>query len=954
MASFTEQATLKVADKSSAQLRKINAELKKLFATAKSLKSIKVDVKINTGNIGKATADIRKLHTELNKLKSLSRALRISVNTGGLAAANAQLARLRQQAARPITVRTQHRGGGGGPAGPGGPNRPSPRSGGAGPRRTPGSAFLGGIGGGIGIGLGRLNETFGLVAVAGYAAAKALRAVASAAEKRDRAELMVDATSSPRQRAVFDAADKAAAAAGEDKGALRYKKDQFKMFRSSVLGDVGNTGKPGDANYVDPKSEAGALERAERADILARELFKTVVPGMYARNPNLSQNEAQEELKKYAQTLGIMTQNIFEKNAQGQTVLSKEYRERVAPGLELGMKGAPDLTLGQIRTMAAAIKSLGYTATPQQIAEIMYNISSKGQRAGNEAYQMYKTGLGVTDVAKLNTAIEDLGLFIPGTAKRNPKSHKVIAGTGIPIEFNDPETGEPIKLGERPSEWWRQAMQSPEVQKRAKDMLVKQAVDSLPKGSTKAQKAKAVAEAENKYKEGEAVAVTDYINRALAGARGTALQGILDSILGGQIAKSGLAQAGEAPGWAELNRQMTEHWTVQASNLGTAVADAAGDLGKLAAESIGLANILRGMTNFVDQNPLMSGAIAIAIGTAVSAAVLIPMGRAAAALIRAAAVIGGGTAAAAGATGAVIGSVGRLGTIMRVGGTLMRVANGVGVALTAAEVTYYLATRSAEQAAKDMEQVNAAKELVRKQERAQAIEREQDLQKDTPQSEAQKTYMAEQAKVLEGLRVDIAKLNGILGATPVESVDPDSKMSTQAEVNAQIAKAVAEALAKGKPPEEKPKDRVKSTATERAEAAAAAAAAAKTATPPPAETKPPAVTPAMAAAAAPANVSALTNLIPQLIQSATSITTGASTLATSSGTFATVFSTGAKAIGDAGTTAANALSGQAPDIGAKIGAAAAKAISGAVSNLSISVNAKVNEGPNRGARPATQ
>jgi hypothetical protein len=43
MASFVEQATLKVVDQSSAQIAKINAELKKLFATAKSLKNVKVD-----------------------------------------------------------------------------------------------------------------------------------------------------------------------------------------------------------------------------------------------------------------------------------------------------------------------------------------------------------------------------------------------------------------------------------------------------------------------------------------------------------------------------------------------------------------------------------------------------------------------------------------------------------------------------------------------------------------------------------------------------------------------------------------------------------------------------------------------------------------------------------------------------------------------------------------------
>ena len=47
MATFTEQAVLQVKDAgATANIRKINAELKKLFATAKSLKSIKV-LKVN-------------------------------------------------------------------------------------------------------------------------------------------------------------------------------------------------------------------------------------------------------------------------------------------------------------------------------------------------------------------------------------------------------------------------------------------------------------------------------------------------------------------------------------------------------------------------------------------------------------------------------------------------------------------------------------------------------------------------------------------------------------------------------------------------------------------------------------------------------------------------------------------------------------------------------------------
>ena len=60
LASFTEQAVLSVIDKSTPQLRKINAELARLAATVVvKLKSIKVDLGIRDSGLSKAQADIR-------------------------------------------------------------------------------------------------------------------------------------------------------------------------------------------------------------------------------------------------------------------------------------------------------------------------------------------------------------------------------------------------------------------------------------------------------------------------------------------------------------------------------------------------------------------------------------------------------------------------------------------------------------------------------------------------------------------------------------------------------------------------------------------------------------------------------------------------------------------------------------------------------------------------------
>ena len=54
MASFTEQATLIVRDKSTSEINKINAALKKLFATANQLKSLKIDLGLNARGLTQA------------------------------------------------------------------------------------------------------------------------------------------------------------------------------------------------------------------------------------------------------------------------------------------------------------------------------------------------------------------------------------------------------------------------------------------------------------------------------------------------------------------------------------------------------------------------------------------------------------------------------------------------------------------------------------------------------------------------------------------------------------------------------------------------------------------------------------------------------------------------------------------------------------------------------------
>src|SRR5262245_677867 len=102
MANFTEQATLKVIDRSSATIRKINAELSKLQRTARSIKSTTINIRVNTGNLQAANRQLNTLAQTMRRVGRLRAS--VQVNTAGLQAANNQIARLRAQSARSIII----------------------------------------------------------------------------------------------------------------------------------------------------------------------------------------------------------------------------------------------------------------------------------------------------------------------------------------------------------------------------------------------------------------------------------------------------------------------------------------------------------------------------------------------------------------------------------------------------------------------------------------------------------------------------------------------------------------------------------------------------------------------------------------------------------------------------------------------------------------------------------
>src|SRR5262245_15256803 len=121
MASFVEQATLRVNDQSSAAIRKINAELRQMQALANSLRNIRINIRINTGQLQAANQQLNALAHNLRQASRIQ--ITPQVNTAGLQRAQRQLSALRTAAARPITVTTAVTGGLGGPPAPPTPGR---------------------------------------------------------------------------------------------------------------------------------------------------------------------------------------------------------------------------------------------------------------------------------------------------------------------------------------------------------------------------------------------------------------------------------------------------------------------------------------------------------------------------------------------------------------------------------------------------------------------------------------------------------------------------------------------------------------------------------------------------------------------------------------------------------------------------------------------------------------
>lgn len=593
MATFTEQATLKVVDQSSAQIKKINAELKALFATARSLKSTSINLRVNATGLRQAATAANQLAAAMRRLQTAAGSAQVRVNLTQLNAAMARLQRLRQLAAQPITVAVHGGGrapGGRGGAGPGGGVQPFGGRGIFGPR-TPPSAFAYGLGAGVGGGLGssisRLAGSFGVLSASAYAAGAALNSIAQNAATRDRTNLQAAVAASEAQRKIF-----AAAGEPEGLGRIRFTQDERSRFRQSLLGDIQGT----------------ETERAYGAVAVADMLERQVLPRMFAQAPGKTRDEVLDGFRKLVQAMNLGSTDIAKTNLKTGKMEFTAEGARVLTGMQMAMAADPDLTPQLIKTVMANLKSAAYTLSERGLATVLYNAGNRGQRAANETFRAIAGTSGGVDVKALNESLVNMGLL--QDVKRKPTKRgtgTVIAGSGTPVDAD--------LLRADPSVWFDKNV-TPLIRSYYASQLSARA-DAAEKAAKEAglppERVKAVREEAAQAL--SATEITQYVDKFFSGMSAAGRQGITDMITGFQQNQSTLAQA-ELAMQQNVNTAVAASWAAAAESVKTAWTDAAAGVGEKIAQSINLSQILGDLAQTMRDHPITTVATSLGVAAA--------------------------------------------------------------------------------------------------------------------------------------------------------------------------------------------------------------------------------------------------------------------------------------------------------------------------------------------------
>ncbi|TAV48510.1 hypothetical protein ELI30_09455 [Rhizobium leguminosarum] len=530
MASFVEEATLSIDDKASGKVRSLNKDISNLIRNAKRLNGLKFDV----GGIKQAQSQVRSLGKSIN---ALPKSKTVTLTTRNVT----------QNVTRGPTT---GRGAGVPPVIPG-------RTGtGAAARSRRG--YAAGIGASMGIGGGvrvfaSAATGIGAMTSAAFLAAGALKKVAESAASRDRTSLLLEAGATPEQRAIIRGAG-----VPQGQGPIRLTQDERQKLTQSLLGDVQGT----------PQQKAISSVNIEA------QLEKTVLPRLFAQNPDKSREEVLGGLRTLVQGMNLASSEIVDSAG----TLTKDGL-RVLDAQMIAMSADPELTPQQIKTVLANLKTSAFQLDTEALARVFINAGSRGQRVGNETFRMQQAFQGQLDIKALNKALSVNGLLLD--AARNAKGN-VIAGTGHPVDEQ--------LLAESPATW-----------------VAKYIVAPMEKELAKITPEIAPTNAER----------VSYLNNALPGASSAAKQGLVDTVLGDAQMQASLDQA-RAVQSQDITKALADSWVAQTNNVATAFTDATASFGNSVAQFANAAGIFSSVADAIRGNPTATTAGAIggaALGT---------------------------------------------------------------------------------------------------------------------------------------------------------------------------------------------------------------------------------------------------------------------------------------------------------------------------------------------------
>jgi hypothetical protein len=964
VASFVESATLLVKDQSTAKINKINASLKKLFATAKALKSTTVNLNVNTAGIQRAnqqlnslarnmavlrrqslnlnvnTAGLTKVNQQLNSLARNAGVLRrqqiaMNVNTAGITRAQKQITALRTSASRPINVNVNSTGGPG--AQPGARPGASTNAAVAGRRAArggAGAAIVSGAAAGSGItGLSTLNRNFGILATSAYAAAAALRQIGEKGYERARTTLQEKTMNTPEMLKEYE---RLGPTHIDPETGQSYSKpmpeNQARQLRSEITADVAATNPDGSINRE---------QTARQANTMMHNIQRNILPGLYNRNPNMTPEQVEEKAKFIIKGGGMATTEMFDDKG----ALSADWM-RYQKGIGQGLALNPDIPLDKVRNMVGGMKSAAFQLNPEAFARTTTIAGERGAAIGNQLFQYQQSMRGVVDNKKLNKELQARGMIAgPTDAKGNPIPGKQTVMKGANL------------IGPNP---YAHAMQNfgPDVLK-----AVKQAQPEIEK--------QVLEQGEGQRGNIEQSVAVDTLSKILPSIPKNTLQFMSEAVLGDQAWRRQHGMANLSSPEQDRARQ-AESPAAAWDALNVAVADAAGKMGEFALGVGKSTGVFEGLTKMF-RGDVPGGPAAAAVGGAAAvgavgwgAASLVgmftapvaAMNASAAAQLAAAQAMNASTVAnkvggAAGAAGAAATGAAAA-TGIGVAGTIAAVAAPVAAAaiatISTADESEVLSRMSRREAGENVptpeqkygpEVVKAATDAFKPwyQYGANELDKERYVEKYMKDQEAAKQKQAEISKLFNQPPV------------PVEPAKPTETDTALAKADTAITKASAAIEHSNKVSADAEKARLAEVekarvaaipATEPVKVEAAAPEPKKPLPVAAAAATPPAALPTVAAP--PLAPPGPTPNMDAAAQVSTAMNTAVSSLVSTSSTFATTFTAGAQAIGTAGTLAAGSLTSAAPGIGSAIGASAAAAIKAAVSNLNINVNANVTGG----------